>query len=266
MSFIQYQVDAFAERVFEGNPAAVVPMQAWPDDVLLQSIAMENNLAATAYFVPSGEGYELRWFTPTVELDLCGHATLASAHVLYTELGCSADILRFFTRSGELQVRRLGVDQYVMDFPAVPTLSCPEPPGLARALGCEPSEVLVGEGYWLAVYAGETEIRSLQTNFALLSELDAYGIIVTAPGKQHDFVSRFFAPNMGVAEDPVTGSAHCRLATYWARRLGKTTLSARQVSPRGGDVGVELVGTRVRLAGRAALFMVGELRAVAQPQ
>ena len=266
MSLVQYQVDAFAERVFEGNPAAVVPLKAWPDDALLQAIAMENNLAETAYFVPSGEGYELRWFTPTVEVDLCGHATLASAHVLYTELGCSAEPLRFFTRSGELQVRRLGTDRYVMDFPAVPTVPCPVPPRLAQALGREPDEMLVGEGYWLAVYASETEIRALQPNFAQLSELDAHGVIVTAPGKQHDFVSRFFAPKIGVAEDPVTGSAHCRLATYWARRLDKTTLSARQVSPRGGNVGIELVGARVQLSGRAALFMVGELRGVALAQ
>jgi|TARA_R100000005_G_scaffold94586_1_gene73092 predicted PhzF superfamily epimerase YddE/YHI9 len=258
MTLRQYQVDAFAERVFEGNPAAVVPLQVWLDDSVLQAIAEENNLAETAFFVPSGEGYALRWFTPAAEVDLCGHATLAAAHVLYTQLGYDQDCARFFTRSGELQVRRAG-ERYLMDLPAVPVVSCPMPPGLAAALGSAPVEVHLGGSYLLAVYASEEDVRGLRPNFALLSEQHAKGVIATAPGQRHDFVSRFFAPSLGVPEDPVTGSAHCRLAPYWAERLGKNRMSARQVSSRGGELGIELRGTRVQFTGGAVLFLAGEL-------
>ena len=258
MTVRQYQVDAFAEQVFEGNPAAVVPLGAWPDDALLQAIAMENNLAETAFFVAAGEGYDLRWFTPAAEVDLCGHATLASAHVLYTQLGYTGECVRFYTRSGELQVRREGA-RYVMDFPAVPTAPCAVPPGLGEALGCAPLEVQAGGNYLLAVYTSEAEVAALRPNFARLGEQDTLGVIATAPGERHDFVSRFFAPRLGVPEDPVTGSAHCRLAPYWAQQLDKTVFSARQISPRGGEVGIALQGERVQLSGTAVLFMAGEL-------
>ncbi len=261
MTLRQYQVDAFAERVFEGNPAAVVPLEAWPDDSVLQAIAEENNLAETAFFVPGGEGYALRWFTPAAEVDLCGHATLAAAHVLYTQLGYDQACARFFTRSGELQVRRQG-ERYLMDLPAVPVVSCPTPSGLVAALGSAPVEVHRGGDYLLAVYASEADVRGLRPNFTLLSEQPAQGVIVTAPGQRHDFVSRFFAPRLGVPEDPVTGSAHCRLAPYWAGRLGKERLSARQVSSRGGELGIELQGSRVQFTGSAVLFLVGELHGV----
>lgn len=258
MTLQQYQVDAFASRVFEGNPAAVCPLESWLDDTLLQAIAMENNLSETAYFVPVDNGFELRWFTPAAEVDLCGHATLAAAHVLYTELGHGADSIRFATRSGELSVRRDG-DWYVLDFPAIVARPCAPPAGLAEALGRAPIEVLAADDL-LAVFASEAELLALEPDQALLARLDCRGVIVTAPGQKHDFVSRFFAPRVGVPEDPVTGSAHCKLVPYWAQRLGKTRMNARQVSRRGGELQVELRGDRVQMAGRAVLFMVAEIR------
>lgn len=258
MKLRQYQVDAFASRVFEGNPAAVCPLESWLDDALLQAIAAENNLSETAYFVPAGNGFELRWFTPSTEVDLCGHATLAAAHVLYTELGYNADSISFATRSGELSVQR-DREQYVLDFPAIVPLPCAAPAGLAEALGREPTEVLAADDL-VAVFASEAQVRALEPDQALLGRLDYRGVIVTAPGEQHDFVSRFFAPRVGVPEDPVTGSAHCKLVPYWAGRLGVNKMSARQVSRRGGDLTVELRGDRVQMAGRAVLFMVAEIR------
>ncbi|MDO8863589.1 PhzF family phenazine biosynthesis protein [Haliea sp. E1-2-M8] len=257
MKLQQYQVDAFASRVFEGNPAAVCPLESWLDDALLQAIATENNLSETAYLVPAGDGFELRWFTPATEVDLCGHATLAAAHVLYTELGYCADSVSFGTRSGELSVRREG-ELYVLDFPAIVAQPCTLPAGLVEALGRQPAEVLAADDL-VAVFASEAEVLALEPDQALLARLDYRGVIVTAPGDKHDFVSRFFAPRVGVPEDPVTGSAHCKLAPYWAQRLGKNRMSARQVSRRGGDLEVELRGDRVLMAGRAVLFMVADI-------
>ena len=258
MKLQQYQVDAFASRVFEGNPAAVCPLESWLDDTLLQAIAMENNLSETAYFVPVDKGFELRWFTPATEVDLCGHATLAAAHVLYTELGHSADAISFATRSGELGVSREG-DWYVLDFPAIVPRPCAAPAGLVEALGRQPMEVLAADDL-LAVFASEAEVRALEPDQALLARLDSRGVIATAPGEQHDFVSRFFAPRVGVPEDPVTGSAHCKLVPYWAQRLGKNRMNARQVSRRGGELRLALRGDRVQMAGRAVLFLVAEIR------
>ncbi|MEQ9394875.1 PhzF family phenazine biosynthesis protein [Haliea sp.] len=258
MTLQQYQVDAFASRVFEGNPAAVCPLEAWLDDTLLQAIAMENNLSETAYFVPVDNGFELRWFTPAAEVDLCGHATLAAAHVLYAELGYSADSISFATRSGELSVSRDG-DWYVLDFPAIVPRPCAAPAGLVEALGRQPMEVLAADDL-LAVFACEAEVRALEPEQALLARLDCRGVIATAPGEQHDFVSRFFAPRVGVPEDPVTGSAHCKLVPYWAQRLGNNRMNARQISRRGGELRVALRGDRVQMAGRAVLFMVAEIR------
>ncbi|MGD2131129.1 MAG: PhzF family phenazine biosynthesis protein [Lysobacterales bacterium] len=260
MKLRQYQVDAFASRVFEGNPAAVCPLEHWLPDETLQAIAAENNLSETAFFVAKkGQApfFELRWFTPAAEVNLCGHATLASAHVLYEILSYGEPEIRFATRSGELRVRREG-DRLAMDFPARPPATCEPPPGLASALGAEPSECLASDDY-LFVFPRQADVLDLRPDFGKIAALGLRGAIVTAPGESHDFVSRFFAPNVGVPEDPVTGSAHCVLAPYWAARLGKTRLQARQVSKRGGDVLCEVRGERVLLAGHAVTFMTGNI-------
>lgn len=253
----QYQIDAFATRVFEGNPAAVVPLDAWLDDGVLQAIAEENNLSETAFFVPSARGFHLRWFTPITEVDLCGHATLATAHVLFEILGYRQPVIIFETRSGELFVERQG-SLLVMDFPAAPPQPCATPDVLVEGLGCRPVETLAAADY-VCVFETEESIRALTPNFGKLSELDLRGVIVTAPGRDVDFVSRFFAPKLGISEDPVTGAAHCELTPYWAVRLGKNRLSARQVSKRGGEIFCEVEGERVRLAGQAVTFMEAEI-------
>ena len=257
MKIKQYQVDAFASRVFEGNPAAVCPLERWLDDELLQAIAEENNLSETAFFVPSGEDFELRWFAPLKEVDLCGHATLASAHVIFEVLGDTRPTLRFRTRSGPLFVEnKEGLLQ--MDFPARPPEACEVPRALIEGLGRRPVEVLAADDY-LAVFGSEADVRAIRPDQALLGQLGLRGVIATAPGGDVDFVSRFFAPKFGIPEDPVTGSAHCTLAPYWAGRLGRNDLRARQVSKRGGDIGCEVRGQRVLLSGRAVTFMQGEI-------
>jgi PhzF family phenazine biosynthesis protein len=257
MKIRQYQVDAFATRAFEGNPAAVCPLEAWLDGGLLQAIAEENNLSETAFFVPSEKGFKLRWFTPVREVDLCGHATLATAHVIFEILGYREPVIAFETRSGELVVTK-NAASLEMDFPACPPTprECSET--LAEGLGRRPIEVLAADDY-LAVFDSEATIRAITPNPALLSALDLRGVIITAPGADVDFVSRFFAPKFGVPEDPVTGSAHCVLAPYWANRLGRSVLSARQVSKRGGDILCEVKGNRVLLSGRAVTVMEGEI-------
>jgi predicted PhzF superfamily epimerase YddE/YHI9 len=253
-----YQVDAFSSIVFSGNPAAVCPLDKWLPDKTLQAIATENNLSETAYFVSNGEGYQLRWFTPGCEVDLCGHATLASAYVLFRELGADGDVLRFHTKSGELRVKRNG-DLLALDFPARPPAPVPHDPILLAALGGpEPQEVLAARDY-LVRYETEEQVRALAPNMEQLSQLDRFATIVTAPGKDCDFVSRFFAPAKGVPEDPVTGSAHCTLIPYWAGKLGKTTLHARQVGRRGGELFCKLAGDRVEIAGPGALFLKGTI-------
>jgi PhzF family phenazine biosynthesis protein len=260
-----YQVDAFAERVFEGNPAAVCPLESWLPDALLQAIAQENNLSETAFFVPEGAGYRLRWFTPAAEVDLCGHATLASASVLYEQLGYSAPEIRFATRSGLLVVARAGEGNRAglrMTFPATMPVACDAPAELEAGLGRQPLEVLAGFDY-VAVYGSEEEVRELQPDFGVLAKVPLRGVIATAPGSESarpvDFVSRFFCPRLGMNEDPVTGSAHCELAPYWGTRLGKTLLQARQVSQRGGSVRCELQGGQVLLTGHARLYMAGDI-------
>lgn len=255
-----YQVDAFAEEVFTGNPAAVCPLEEWLPDKMLQDIAMENNLSETAYFVEEGEGYRLRWFTPTTEVDLCGHATLASAHVLYEHLGFGRQAIRFDSNSGKLFVRKEG-GRLVMDFPSA-GLSLAEKPGfLERAVGIPATELYKDTDY-LYVLDSEQQVRSLDPDIRLLGKADARGIIVTAPGEngEYDFVSRFFAPAAGVDEDPVTGSAHTMLAPYWGRRLGKGEVIGRQVSRRGGTVYCRLNEDRVELGGQACTFMEGEIQ------
>jgi PhzF family phenazine biosynthesis protein len=257
MKIRQYQVDAFATRAFEGNPAAVCPLRGWLDDALLQAIAEENNLSETAFFVPTEEGYALRWFTPVREVDLCGHATLAAAHVLFDALGHPGQAIRFETRSGELTVERQD-GRLAMNFPAIPPAPCNPPDILAQALGERPIEVLAADDY-LVVFDSEETVRAITPDLALLGRLDRRGVVITAPGTEVDFVSRFFAPRFGIAEDPVTGSAHCELAPYWAGRLGKSTLAARQVSRRGGSLSCEMKGDRVVLAGHAVTFMEAEI-------
>lgn len=251
-----FEIDAFSGKLFHGNPAGVCPLQKWLDDELMQSIAAENNLAETAFFVPRGDDYDLRWFTPTVEVDLCGHATLASAFVLFSELGFRGDSVRFHSRSGPLVVSKSG-DILTLDFPSRPPRPCATPKALIDGLGAKPIEVSKARDYF-AVFNNEQEIRSLEPDFGLLGTLDEK-VIVTAPGSDCDFVSRFFAPTAGINEDPVTGSAHCTLIPYWSQRLGKTKLFARQLSARGGELFCELAGDRVRIGGKAVLYLRGEI-------
>ena len=227
MKYDIYQIDAFTNVPFKGNPAAVVPFDTWPADEVMQSIALENNLAETAFFIPDGESYGLRWFTPTVEMDLCGHATLATAYVIFEILGTDKRILRFQTLSGELTVEKEG-DRYVMDFPSRPASPVEAPSGLIEAIGTEPKEVLKANDY-LLVFENEAQVKAIKPDLAALKTIASRGAIITAPGDSSDFVSRFFAPAVGVDEDPVTGSTHTTLIPYWAERLGKNELFARQV-------------------------------------
>lgn len=252
-----YQVDAFTDSVFKGNPAAVCPLDKWLPTEMMQAIAAENNLSETAFFVRNGAAYDLRWFTPSVEVDLCGHATLASAFVLFHELGEQGDRVVFHTKSGELSVKRHG-DFLALDFPSRPPAPAPPCSGLFEALGQRPTALLAARDY-LAVYDSEEQVKSLRPDMEGLKRIDKFAVIVTAPGANCDFVSRFFAPGKGVPEDPVTGSAHCTLIPYWAAQLGKTQLRARQISQRGGELLCELHNDRVRIAGRSALFLKGEI-------
>jgi len=252
-----FHVDAFASGVFRGNPAGVCPLDAWLPDATLQNIAAENNLSETAFVVARGEDYSLRWFTPTTEVDLCGHATLAAAFVLFTERGFQGEQLRFHSRSGPLSVAREG-DVFTLDFPSRPAIPGPTPEALRRGLGATPAEVRKARDF-LAVFDNEVDVRTLKPDFAALRTLDCLGIIATAPGAECDFVSRFFAPAAGIDEDPATGSSHCTLIPYWAQRLGKQKLFARQVSARGGEMFCRLAADRVRIGGHAALYSRGEL-------
>jgi len=258
-----FQVDAFADGPFTGNPAAVCLLDDVRDDAWLQAVAMEMNLSETAFVHPEGDGWRLRWFTPTAEVDLCGHATLATAHVLWQErlLAPGADA-RFHTRSGTLGARRLEDGWIELDFPATPPAPAEAPDGLAEALGVEPLGVLRSRfDYVVDVESAET-VRGVAPDFGRLRGVQARGVIVTAPGTDGvDFVSRFFAPAVGVDEDPVTGSAHCALTPLWAARLGRDRLLARQLSRRGGTLRLALLGDRVRLAGAALTVLRGTLSA-----
>ncbi len=253
-----YQVDAFAKEVFKGNPAAICPLEEWLDAELMQKIAFENNLSETAFFVKNAEVYEIRWFTPTFEIDLCGHATLASAFVIFEILKAEESKVTFHShKSGELSVEKQG-DVLTLDFPSRPVSPAEIPDGLIEALGKSPKEVLKARDYFL-VYENEQEVADIQPNFSKLLEIDAHGFIVTAKGESSDFVSRFFAPEVGVFEDPVTGSAHCNLIPFWAEKLGKTQMFARQISQRGGELFCELNGDRVKIGGNAVLYLKGEI-------
>lgn len=255
-----YQVDAFAAAPFEGNPAAICPLDSWLDDARMQAIAAENNLAETAFFVREGDTYCLRWFTPTVEVDLCGHATLASAWIVFDRIEPNATAVHFATRSGVLTVTRDG-ERLVMDFPALPATRQTAPADLLAGLRQAPSEVWRASN-WMAVFERADDIRALAPDFAALARLAPAAVIATAPADPADgcdFVSRFFAPAHGVPEDPVTGSAHCTLTPYWAKRLGRTHLHARQISKRGGELFCEDRGERVSIAGRGALYLEGTI-------
>lgn len=257
MKLPYYEVSAFTANAFGGNPAGVCLLDAWLHDAVLQSIAANNNLAETAFTVPRGTDFDLRWFTPTVEMDLCGHATLAAASILFSERALSSREVRFHSRSGLLAVTRSG-DLLTLDFPSRPATPCAAPDALIRGLGAKPKEVLKSRDF-LTVFASEAEVRALKPDFTVLKTLDCLGIVVTGSGEDCDFVSRFFAPAAGVNEDPVTGSAHCTLIPYWAKRLGKTRLHARQVSTRGGELFCELAGDRVKIGGKAVLYSKGEI-------
>jgi PhzF family phenazine biosynthesis protein len=253
-----YQVDAFAGQVFSGNPAAICPLENWLPDSQMQAIAGENNLAETAFFVRNGAGYKLRWFTPLVEVELCGHATLASAFVILNDLTPGEPSVSFDTKSGVLTVTREG-DLYSLDFPSRPPEACDNVyPGLVPALGGKPVTVLSARDY-LVVYGSEDELRALRPDMSALMKVDRFAVIATAPGREADFVSRFFAPAKGVPEDPVTGSAHCTLIPYWSKRLGKQKLHAYQVSPRGGELWCEDRGARVTISGKAVRFFEGAI-------
>lgn len=257
-----YQIDAFTDRVFGGNPAAVVPLASWLPDALLQRIAAENNLSETAFFVPqedAGNHFHLRWFTPTNEIDLCGHATLAAAHVLFHELGNGAPEIRFTSAGGELVVRRDG-DLLELDFPARPATPASGDLKVIDALGLHGVRAsMLKSRDLLVVLESEADVRALRPDFPALCEMDYFGVCVTAPGDDVDFVSRFFAPRQGINEDPVTGSAHCTLTPFWAERLGRNELIARQVSARGGDLRCRLDGDRVRIAGESRCYLRGKI-------
>ena len=257
-----FQVDAFSDRPFAGNPAAVCLYERWLDDAHMQAIAAENNLSETAFVVPEGDGWGLRWFTPTTEVDLCGHATLAAAAVLFDDgAEDDGDPIVFHTASGPLEVRRVD-DAYELDFPAIPPLPLAGDPPAALIEGLEraPLEVFDAGHNLLCVYLSEGDVAGLSPDFALLGTLGDKRVIATAPGASEDvdFVSRFFAPTVGVDEDPVTGSAHCSLAPFWADRLGQKVLEARQISARGGALTVEDRGGRVLLRGKARIVIRGE--------
>jgi len=252
-----YQVDAFTDQLFRGNPAAVCPLEHWLEDAQLQRIAAENNLSETAFFVSHGDEYHIRWFTPIIEVELCGHATLAAAWVLFHCLGHDDAPIRFQSRGGDLQVRRSG-DWLTLDFPSTPALPCSPPEGLLESFHLTPIEVLHSANY-LLIFDNEDEVCALTPDLARLKTLKGGAFIVTAPGRSCDFVSRLFAPNYGVDEDPVTGSSHCTLAPYWAEQLGKQQLTARQLSKRGGELRCELSGDRVLISGQAALYLEGQI-------
>ncbi len=258
-----FHIDAFTSRVFRGNPAAVCPLEKWPDEALMQAIAAENNLSETAFFAPDGEEFRIRWFTPTTEIDLCGHATLASAWVLYEERGYKGERIVFRSRTDRLEVTRER-DRMVLNFPARPPKKVDAPTGLGVGLGLKPKAVLAARDY-LCLFESEQQVRDLKPDFAALKNLDRM-VIVTARGKDCDFVSRFFAPGHGVDEDPVTGSAHCTLVPYWAHELGKKKLHAVQVSRRGGELFCEHVKDRVKMAGQAVKYLEGIIEVPEHPQ
>lgn len=255
-----FQIDAFTDKLYSGNPAAVCILENWIDDSAMQKIAMENNLAETAFAVRDGSQYIIRWFTPEVEVDLCGHATLATAFVLFENYNLSVSSIEFFSpRSGKLLVEKGENGLLILDFPTDDIRSIEPIQNLNEAIGKNPVYTLKGKTDYLLIYDNQEVIEQLKPNFFLLNQLDARGVIVSAPGDDVDFVSRFFAPQCGVNEDPVTGSAHTSLIPYWSKVLGKSTLVAKQLSKRGGDIYCEFLDKRVKIAGRAVPYLKGEI-------
>ena len=253
-----YQLDAFTNKVFGGNPAAVVPLTEWISDELMQKIALENNLAETAFYVLEDDKYHIRWFTPTVEVDLCGHATLATAYQIFHYQNYPKSIIEFTSRSGILKVENRG-DLLELDFPADKLQAAETPQAFIEALGAMPKETIKGLTDYMLVFDNEAQIKAFEPDLRKIASVKCRGIIVTAKGDEVDFVSRFFGPASGVDEDPVTGSAHTTLTPYWAKVLNKTTLSAKQISSRGGELQCTLEGDRVKIAGKVAPYLVGEI-------
>jgi len=252
-----YQIDAFTDTPFEGNPAAVIPLETWLPDNTMQSIAEENNLSETAFFVPNGKGFHLRWFTPKTEVDLCGHATLAAAYVLFNILGYNKERIEFETKSGVLTVLKKD-DWLVMDLPAQTPVPCNVPYEIVKAFDRAPIECLRSEDY-IVVFETESDILSIKPDLTYLKKLNLRGVIITAKSRQYDFVSRFFAPKYGIDEDPATGSAHTQLIPYWAMKLEKIEMRAKQVSHRGGELVCELRNDRVLISGKAVKFLEGKI-------
>lgn len=253
-----YQIDAFADKIFSGNPAAVCPLDKWLPDETLQSIAMENNLAETAFYVNEKEGFRIRWFTPTVEVDLCGHATLATAFVLFNHENYAEDKIVFNSRSGPLTVSKAG-DTLTLNFPVDTLVEVPAVPELEKGLSAKPLKTFKGKTDYLLVFENEYQIKNMNPDFKLIGTVNARGIIVTAKGNAVDFVSRFFGPQSGMDEDPVTGSAHTSLSPYWASVLNKTEFSALQLSKRQGKLKCKLVGDRVEISGTAISYLTGTI-------
>jgi len=252
-----YQIDAFANQTFKGNPAAVCPLDSWLPDELMQSIAAENNLSETAFFVREGEEFFIRWFTPSAEVALCGHATLASAFVLFNILDFKGDRIDFNSKSGILPVSKSG-ERLVLDFPSQPPEPCDVPEEIIEAFGVAPRECLKAEDY-VVIFQNAEQVQSASPDFEILRNLDSRGVIISAASEEYDFVARFFAPNLGILEDPVTGSAYTQLVPYWAKKTDKTVFHARQVSSRGGELFCELVGDRVKIAGSAVKYLEGSI-------
>lgn len=253
-----YQVDAFTTKLFGGNPAAVVPLETWLPDSVMQNIAMENNLAETAFIVREEAGFRIRWFTPAVEVDLCGHATLASAYVYFNELSHKGDSISFNSRSGELSVTRNG-DDLTLDFPTDELNSIPLTNDITSCFTEKPIGAFKGKTDYMIVFSTEEEIAAMVPDLIKINSLDARGVIVTAKGNKSDFVSRFFAPQAGINEDPVTGSAHTSLTPYWSQQLGKQTLKAIQLSARRGFLTCTNLGQRILISGEARIFLKGQI-------
>jgi len=254
-----FQVDAFTDKLFSGNPAAVCPLDEWPDDDLLQNIAMENNLAETAFYVPKDDGYEIRWFTPLVEVDLCGHATLAAAYILFYHENHPDTPIRFYSsRNGVLTVTKT-TNGLQLDFPADDFHAVPVTEEITGCFDRRPFEAYKGKTDYMLVFDTEEDIVRIDPRFEAIARLDARGVIITAKGDKVDFVSRFFAPQSGIAEDPVTGSAHTTLTPYWSEKLGRSELSAMQLSRRGGSLHCTLAGKRVKISGQARLYLIGDI-------
>ena len=253
-----YQADAFTKNLFSGNPAAICQLDGWLEDSQLQNIAMENNLAETAFYIKNGNGFHIRWFTPNKEVDLCGHATLAAAHIIFSEMNFSGSEITFDSRSGKLTVRREN-NFLVLNFPSDKMKKVSLSQQLIVALGSTPMEAYKGREDYMLVYGTQEQIERMKPDFRKLAEVEARGVIVTAKGKDCDFVSRFFAPAFAIDEDPVTGSAHTSLTPYWANKLGKTELNAVQLSKRKGYLKCKYLGERVEIAGEAKLYLRGEI-------